>query len=129
VRNGWNIPGDIYIRGSDGFFQYQCRNDDLIICGGINIGGPEIEGILLEHPAVAEVAVVGSPDELYGMVPKAFVVPHDTFKPSEELQQTLQDFVRRELAAYKYPRKIEFVQELPKTTTGKIRRSELRRLL
>ena len=126
VRNGWNIPGDIYIRDTDGFFHYQCRNDDLIICGGINIGGPEIEGILLEHPAVAEVAVVGSPDELYGMVPKAFIVPHDTFIPSEELKQTLQDFVRRELAAYKHPRKIEFVRELPKTTTGKIRRSELR---
>jgi len=126
VRNGWNVPGDIYIRGSDGFFQYQCRNDDLIVCGGIKIGAPEIEGVLLEHPAVLEAAVVGSPDELHGMVPKAFVVLQNDYKPSEELIQDIQDFVRAEMAPYKYPRKVEFVQELPKTSTGKIRRSELR---
>ena len=127
VREGWNIPGDIYVRDSDGFFQYQCRNDDLIICGGINIGAPEIEGVLLEHPAVSEVAVVGSPDDFYGMVPKAFVVLHQIYKPSEDLKKDLQDFVRREIAPYKHPRKIEFLHELPKTSTGKIRRSELRR--
>ena len=127
MRDGWNIPGDIYIRDSDGYFQYQCRNDDLIICGGINIGGPEIEGVLLEHAAVSEVAVVGSPHDLYGMVPKAFVVLHKTYKPSDDLKKDLQDFVRREIAPYKHPRKIEFLHELPKTSTGKIRRSELRR--
>jgi 2-aminobenzoate-CoA ligase len=127
VRDGWNIPGDIYIRDSDGFFRYQCRNDDLIICGGINIGAPEIEGVLLEHPAVAEAAVVGSPDEFHGMVPKAFIVLHQTHKPSDELIKNLQDFVRRQIAPYKYPRKIDFVQELPKTSTGKIRRGELKR--
>ena len=71
---GWNIPGDIYIRDSDGFFHYQCRNDDIIICGGINIAAPEVEGVLLEHPGVLEAAVVGSPDEFHGMVPKAFIV-------------------------------------------------------
>jgi 2-aminobenzoate-CoA ligase len=127
VRQGWNIPGDIYIRDSDGFFHYQCRNDDIIICGGINIAAPEVEGVLLEHPAVFEVAVVGSPDEFHGMVPKAFVVLHATHRASDELKKELQDFVRRELAPYKYPRKVEFVQELPKTSTGKIRRTELRR--
>jgi 2-aminobenzoate-CoA ligase len=126
VRQGWNIPGDIYIRESDGYFRYQCRNDDLIICGGINIAAPEVEGVLLEHSAVSEAAVVGSPDEMHGMVPKAFVVLYGSHQPSEELKAELQDFVRRELAPYKYPRKIEFVKELPKTSTGKIRRTELR---
>ncbi len=127
VRLGWNVPGDIYVRDSDGFFHYQCRNDDIIISGGINIAAPEVEGVLAEHPAVAEVAVVASPDELRGMVPKAFVVVHSSHHASEELKKQLQEFVQRELAPYKYPRKIEFVKELPKTSTGKIRRTELRR--
>jgi 2-aminobenzoate-CoA ligase len=127
VRQGWNIPGDIYIRDSDGFFRYQGRNDDMIICGGINIAGLEIESVLLEHPSVLEAAVVASPDEMHGMVPKAFVVVHDQRQASDHLKKELQDFVRQELAPYKYPRKIEFVPELPKTSTGKIRRTELRR--
>jgi 2-aminobenzoate-CoA ligase len=127
VRNGWNIPGDIYIRDSDGYFHYQCRNDDLIISGGINIAGPEIEGVLLEHPAVGEVAVVASPDDVRGMVPKAFVVLRPGFVASEELKAEMQKKVQSELASYKCPRKIEFASELPKTSTGKIRRTELRR--
>jgi len=126
VREGWNLPGDIYIRDADGYFSYQCRNDDLIICGGINIGGPEIEGVLLEHPAVSEVAVVASPDNVRGTVPKAFIVLRKEFMPSDELKADLQKKVQSELASYKSPRKIEFVSELPKTSTGKIRRSELR---
>jgi len=128
VQQGWNIPGDIYVRDSQGFFYYQARNDDIILCGGINIAAPEIEGVLLEHPAVLEAAVVASPDELHGMVPKAFVVLNRTHPASDQLKKELQEFVRQELAPYKYPRKIEFVQELPKTSTGKIRRSELRGL-
>ena len=128
VQQGWNIPGDIYVRDSQGFFYYQARNDDIILCGGINIAAPEIEGVLLEHPAVLEAAVVGSPDELHGMVPKAVVVLNRTHPASDQLTKELQEFVRQELAPYKYPRKIEFVQELPKTSTGKIRRSELRGL-
>ena len=127
VRQGWNIPGDIYIRDSGGFFYYQCRNDDIIISGGINIAAPEVEAVLLEHRAVLETAVVASPDDLHGMVPKAFIVLHGTHAASDALKKELQDFVRQELAPYKYPRKIEFVRELPKTSTGKIRRSELRR--
>lgn len=127
VRKGWNFPGDIYIRDADGFFHYQCRNDDLIICGGINVAGPEIEGVLLEHPAVSEAAVVASPDQLRGMVPKAFIVLRPSHSPSENLKKELQELVQRELAPYKCPRKIEFIPELPKTSTGKIRRTELRR--
>ncbi len=128
VRDGWNIPGDVYLRDSEGFFHYQCRNDDLIICGGYNIAGPEVESVLLQHPAVMEVAVVASPEELHGFVPKAFVVLNNTHVPSEDLKRQLQQFVKEEIAPYKYPRKIDFVTELPKTTTGKIRRGELRRL-
>jgi 2-aminobenzoate-CoA ligase len=127
VRDGWNIPGDIYIRDAEGYFHYQCRNDDLIISGGINIAGPEIEGVLLEHAAVAEAAVVASPDDVRGMVPKAFIVLRPGFHASEELTSEIRQKVYAELASYKCPRKIEFVAELPKTSTGKIRRTELRR--
>jgi 2-aminobenzoate-CoA ligase len=127
VRNGWNMPGDIYIRDAEGYFYYQCRNDDLIISGGINIAGPEIEGVLLEHPAVGEVAVVASPDEVRGMVPKAFIVLRPAFVASAQLIEELQKKVQANLASYKCPRKIEFVSELPKTSTGKIRRTELRK--
>lgn len=127
VRDGWNIPGDIYIRDEDGYFQYQCRNDDLIICGGNNIAGPEIEGVLLEHPAVSEVAVVASPDEMRGMVPKAFVVLRLGIEGSDDLKTEMQKLVQTQLASYKYPRQIEFVSDLPKTSTGKIQRTVLRR--
>jgi 2-aminobenzoate-CoA ligase len=127
VRSGWNIPGDVYIRDADGFFHYQCRNDDIIICGGINIASPEIESVMLEHPAVFEVAVVASPDDMRGMVPKAFVVLQGSHRASDELKKELQDFVRGELAPYKFPRKIEFIKELPKTSTGKVKKTDLRR--
>jgi 2-aminobenzoate-CoA ligase len=128
VWKGWNVPGDIYTRTGDGFYQYHCRNDDMIICGGINISAPEIEGVLLEHPAVSEAAVVASPDESHGMVPKAFIVLRHSHHASQNLTKVLQDFVRHELAPYKYPRKVEFVGELPKTSTGKIQRGELKRI-
>jgi 2-aminobenzoate-CoA ligase len=127
VRNGWNIPGDIYIRDSDGYFHYQCRSDDLIVCGGAKIAGPEIEAVLSEHPAIVEVAVVASPDSLRGMVPKAFVVLDARYQPSDELKAELQELVQQQLAPYKYPRRIAFVPELPKTATGKIQRAQLRR--
>ena len=127
VRQGWNVPGDVYVRDTEGFFHFQGRNDDIIVCGGINIAAPEIENVLLEHPAVLEAAVVASPDEMHGMVPKAFIVLRGRYPSSDDFKKELQDFVRCELAPYKHPRKIEFVQELPKTSTGKIRRTELRR--
>src|SRR5262249_40649979 len=105
---------------------YQCRNDDLIICGGYNISGPEVESVLIEHPAVREVAVVASPDVLRGSIPKAFVVLQANYNASEALVKELQDHVKEALAPYKYPRRIEFIEQLPKTETGKIRRVELR---
>ena len=126
VRHGWNVTGDLYCQDSDGYFWYQCRNDDLIICGGFNIAGPEVESVMLEHPAVVEAAVVASPDPVRGAVPKAFVVLRPDVEAGNDLVVALQDHVKRELAPYKYPREIEFVAALPKTETGKIRRAELR---
>jgi 2-aminobenzoate-CoA ligase len=126
VRNGWNVPNDICIEDEDGYFWYQCRNDDLIICAGYNVAGPEVEAVLLEHPAVLEAAVVASPDAMKGHVPKAFVVLKPGHAPSGDLVHSVQEHVKRELAPYKYPRKVEFIDALPKTETGKIRRVELR---
>ncbi len=126
VREGWNLPGDIYRRDSDGYFQYQCRGDDLIITSGYNVAGPEVENVLMEHAAVAETAVVASPDELRGHIVKAFIVLNKGFDAAAELSEELQNHVREQLAPYKYPREVEFVTELPRTQTGKIRRVELR---
>ena len=126
VRGGWNLTGDVYIQDADGYFWYQCRNDDLIICGGYNIAGPEVENVLLEHPAVLEAAVVASPDTVRGFIPKAIIVLKPSVEASETLVTELQDHVKRELAPYKYPREVEFVDSLPRTETGKIRRVELR---
>jgi 2-aminobenzoate-CoA ligase len=126
VRGGWNITGDVYRQDEDGYFWYQCRNDDLIICGGYNIAGPEVENVLLEHEAVLDAAVVASPDPVRGAVPKAFVVLKDGFAASAGLAAALQEHVKRELAVYKYPREVEFVAALPRTETGKLRRVELR---
>jgi acetyl-CoA synthetase/medium-chain acyl-CoA synthetase len=98
----------------------------LIICGGYNIAGPEVEAALAEHGAVLEAAVVASPDEVRGTVPKAFVVLKDGLAPTPALAATLQEHVKRELAPYKYPREIEFVDALPRTVSGKIRRVDLR---
>ncbi len=98
----------------------------MIICGGYNIAGPEVEHVLLEHGAVSEAAVVASPDPVRGAVPKAFIVLKDGIAPSPALVTALQDHVKHELAPYKYPREVEFVTTLPRTETGKIRRVELR---
>ncbi len=127
VRGGWNVPNDICIQADDGFIWYQCRNDDLIISAGYNIAGPEVEAVLLEHPTVLEAAVVASPDPVKGHLPKAFVVLKPDVTPGPALVVELQEHAKRELAPYKYPRKIEFVDALPKTETGKIRRVDLRR--
>jgi len=123
---GWNVTGDVYVHDDDGYFTYQCRSDDMIVTGGYKIPGPEVEHVLDEHPAVAESAVVATPDETRGNVPKAFVVLKPGVDPSEALARELQEHVKAELAPYKYPRQVEFVVELPHTETGKIRRVALR---
>jgi 2-aminobenzoate-CoA ligase len=126
VQDGWNVTGDVYARDGDGYFRYQARADDMIISSGYNIAGPEVEEALLRHPAVAEAAVIGAPDEERGMVVKAVVVLHPGAELGPEPAKTLQDFVKSQIAPYKYPRAIEFADALPRTATGKLQRFRLR---
>ena len=128
VIDGWNVTGDRYRVDEDGYFWFEARTDDMILSAGYNIAGPEIEDCLLTCPSVREVAVIGSPDPERGQVVKAFVVLKDSFQPDAATAKCLQDHVKALIAPYKYPRVIEFVTALPKTTTGKLQRSELRRL-
>jgi 2-aminobenzoate-CoA ligase len=126
VVNGWNVTGDTYRRDADGYYWYLARSDDMIVSSGYNIGAPEVENALLSHPAVAECAVVGAPCPERGQKVKAFVVLAADEQASAELVAELQAHAKAQIAPYKYPREIEFVDALPKTATGKLRRSELR---
>ncbi|MGI8904195.1 MAG: acyl-CoA synthetase [Solirubrobacteraceae bacterium] len=122
----WFHTRDAAQADQDGYFWYEGRADDVIISAGYRIGPFEVESACLEHPAVAEAAAVAAPDERRGNVVKAFVVPASGFTPSPELAEEIKAFVRERHSAYAYPRLIEFVRDLPKTLTGKIRRIELR---
>jgi acetyl-CoA synthetase len=122
----WFHTRDAARTDADGYFWYEGRADDVIISAGYRIGPFEVESACLEHPAVAEAAAVASPDERRGFVVKAFIIPAAGQTPSEQLAEEIKAFVRDTHSAYAYPRKIEFVTELPKTLTGKIRRIELR---
>ncbi|HSR26239.1 MAG TPA: AMP-binding protein [Candidatus Eisenbacteria bacterium] len=126
VRAGWNLTGDVYVRDPDGYFQYQARADDMIVSAGYNISAPEVENALLRHPEVAETAVVGVPDQERGMIVKAFVVLRPGVPSAGATAAALQDFVKGEIAPYKYPRAVEFVDALPRTATGKLQRFRLR---
>jgi 2-aminobenzoate-CoA ligase len=126
VENGWNITGDTYARDADGYYWYRARSDDMIVSSGYNIGAPEVENALLSHPAVAECAVIGIPCPERGQKIKAFIVLASGVGPGNALIAELQSFTKEMIAPYKYPREIEFVENLPKTATGKLRRSELR---
>lgn len=126
VQNSWNVTGDSYVRDAEGYFWYQARTDDMIISAGYNISGPEVENVLLLHPKVKECAVVGLPDEERGQAVSAFVVLAEGASAAPELAKELQDFVKREIAPYKYPRRVEFVTALPRTATGKLQRYRLR---
>ncbi len=141
VQDGWNVTGDAYLLDEDGYFWYQARTDDMIIASGYNIAGPEVEGALLEHPRVLECAVVGAPDPERGTIVKAYVVLRQAQDDNGAAQDDkggaqddsgaglvaeLQDFVKARIAPYKYPRAIEFVDELPRTQTGKLQRFKLR---
>ncbi|HEY2054716.1 MAG TPA: benzoate-CoA ligase family protein [Solirubrobacterales bacterium] len=128
VVEGWNVTGDAYEVDEDGYFWFRARADDMIVSSGYNISGPEVEAALLAHPAVSECAVVGSPDEERGAVVKAYVVTSPGVEAGQDLIEGLQAHVKAALAPYKYPRRIEFVSELPKTQTGKIQRFRLREL-
>ena len=126
VRQGWNHPGDAFMQDADGYFHYQARANDMIISAGYNIGGPEVEDALLQHPAVAECGVVGKPDEERGMVVKAYCVLKPGVAGDADLVRALQEHVKARLAPYKYPREIAFVDRLPRTETGKLQRFVLR---
>ena len=126
VKDGWNYTGDAYLVDDDGYFVYQARTDDMIISAGYNIAGPEVEGALLAHPAVAECAVIGTPDEERGQIVTAYVVLREGHAGSEGLAKDLQDFVKRTIAPYKYPRAVHFRSALPRTETGKLQRFRLR---
>jgi 2-aminobenzoate-CoA ligase len=126
VKGGWNLTGDTYRKDADGYYWYVARSDDMIVSSGYNIGAPEVENALLGHPAVAECAVIGVACPERGQKVKAFVVLASNVAPAEALISELKNFVKATIAPYKYPREIEFVNALPKTATGKLRRVELR---
>ncbi len=126
--NGWNFTGDTFLVDEDGYFYYLARKDDMIISSGYNIAGPEVEEAMAGHPAVVECCVVGVPDEERGQLVKAFVVLADGVIGSPLLVAELQDFAKRTIAPYKYPRAIEFIDALPRTSTGKVQRYVLRQV-
>ncbi|MPZ95714.1 MAG: AMP-binding protein [Propionibacteriales bacterium] len=126
VQDGWNVTGDTFVRDADGYFWYQARSDDMIVSSGYNIAGPEVEEALLGHADVAECGVVGAPDEARGQLVTAYVVLVPDAVADEAKARELQDFVKQQIAPYKYPRAVEFVDELPKTATGKLQRFRLR---
>ncbi len=127
VVDGWNVTGDAFRCDEDGYFWFAARTDDLIVSAGYNISPLEVERALLQHDAVAECAVVASPDEARGHVVKAFVVTSDGVDAGDELVAELQQHVKERIAPYKYPRRIEFVDALPRTPTGKGQRAVLRK--
>lgn len=126
VRHGWIVTGDLGRRDSDGYFWFEGRADDMIKSSGYRIGPFEVESALLKHPAVAEAAVIGKPDEMRGQVVKAFIVLRDGFSASDSLSEELVKTVKDSVGKYQFPRLIEYVSALPKTETGKIQRSALR---
>src|SRR5207237_1448764 len=126
IRGDWYITGDRAYKDEDGYFWFVGRADDVIISAGYRIGPFEVESALVEHPAVAEAAVVGKGDPMRGTIVKAYVILAPGHEGSEQLAGELQDHVKKVTAPYKYPREIDFVSELPKPISGKIRRVELR---
>lgn len=126
VTDGWNITGDSFSQDQDGAFHFAARNDDMIISSGYNIAGPEVEAALLAHRDVVECAVIGVPDAQRGSIVQAHVVLSDGRKASDTLTKALQDFVKTQIAPFKYPRSVVFTDSLPKTPTGKIQRFRLR---
>jgi 2-aminobenzoate-CoA ligase len=128
VQNGWNITGDTFVRDAEGYFWYRARSDDMIIASGYNIAGPEVEEALLAHPDVNECGVVAMPDEQRGNIVAAFVVLKGGATGDDVKVKELQDFVKQQIAPYKYPRFISFVDQLPRTNTGKLQRFRLREI-
>jgi 2-aminobenzoate-CoA ligase len=129
VANGWNVTGDTFLRDEDGYFHYRSRTDNMIVSSGYNIGGPEVEAALDDHPDVVEAAVVARPDPDRGSVVCAFVVLRPGITGDAAKAIELQDFVKHQLAPYKYPRDVRFIETLPRNSSGKLQHFILRRLV
>lgn len=128
MNGDWLVTGDLGRKDSDGYIWYVGRDDDIINSSGYRIGPSEIENCLLKHPSVSNVGVVGVPDEIRGEIVKAFIVLNPSYSKSDQLKKDIQNYVKTILSAHEYPREIEFINELPTTTTGKIIRKDLRSL-
>ena len=126
IQDGWFLTEDLVSRDEDGYFQFHARDNDLIISSGYRFGPEEIEEALVTHEAVQQAGVIGVPHETRGEIPKAFIVPNDGYDSDEDLRLDLQQHVKDRLAKYEYPRELEFVEELPRTSTGKLQRTALR---
>lgn len=126
LRDGWHHTGDVAWKDEDGYFWYLGRNDDIIKSSGYRISPFEIESVLVEHPAVLEVAVTGVPDPIRGQLVKATIILREAYQPTDELKKELQQFTKSRTAPYKYPRVIEFVDAIPKSISGKVRRVVIR---
>ena len=126
MHEGWNLTGDAYEMDADGYFYYRSRTDDMIISAGYNIAGAEVEDVLLRHPAVLECGVVGRDDEERGQLVEAHVVVKPGVNADATLVRELQDYVKSQIAPYKYPRSVKFTDKLPRTETGKLQRFKLR---
>ena len=126
LRDGWHHTGDVAWKDEDGYFWYLGRTDDIIKSSGYRISPFEIESVLVEHPAVLEVAVTGVPDPIRGQLVKATIILREAYKPTDELKKELQQFTKSRTAPYKYPRVIEFVDAIPKSISGKVRRVVIR---
>ena len=128
VQDGWNLTGDSFWQDEHGYYHFAARSDDMIISAGYNIAGPEVEAALLSHPDVLECGVIGAPDEERGMIVEAYVVLSKSKTGDDVMTKSLQDHVKKIIAPYKYPRRIIYIDALPKTQTGKIQRFRLRQL-
>ena len=128
VVNGWNITGDMCSMDNDGYVSFESRSDDMIISAGYNIAGPEVEDALYTNDKVSECAVIGVPNEERGSIVKAYIILNDGNTPSDETALELQNYIKKVIAPYKYPREIKFVETLPRTATGKVKRNKLREL-
>ena len=126
VRSGWYITGDTMMRDEDNHFSFVGRNDDIITSSGYRIGPFDVESVVMEHPAVAEVAVIGKPDPQRTEIVKAVIVLRPGVEGTEDLKSEIQQMVRQRLSTHAYPREIDFIAALPKTPSGKIQRFILR---
>jgi 2-aminobenzoate-CoA ligase len=129
VVNGWNVTGDTFVKDDDGYFWYQGRTDNMIVSSGYNIGGPEVESAIDSHPDVAESAVIGVPDPERGSIVCAFVVLRDGVAGGTAKAREIQDYVKGQLAPYKYPRDVRFTTSLPRNASGKVQHFKLREII